>query len=107
MLQPPPPARQRGRLLRVQRPAPPPVPPLEQRAAPQEAAVEPRVVRVRAPAVAREPVLPVVVPAVAPVPGPVPAPVEVVARARAVVPVMAEQAPALRRALAQAPPSAV
>ena len=72
MLQPPP-ARRRvqRRVLRVQRPAPPPELPLEQRAVPQEAAVEPRVVRVRAPVVAREPVLLVVVPAVAPVPVPV------------------------------------
>ena len=93
MLQPPPPARQREPLvLRVQRPAPPPELPLEQRAVPQEAAAEPRVVRVRAPAAAREPVLPVVAPVLVPVP------VEVVARARAAVPVMAEQAPAPRLA---------
>jgi len=94
---PPPPARQRGPLvLRVQRPAPPPELPLEQQAAPQELAVEPRVVRVRAPAVAREPVLPAVVL------GPVPAPVVVVVQ----VLVIAEPAPALRRALAAAPPLA-
>jgi hypothetical protein len=85
-------------VLQVQRPAPLPERPLEQRAEPQEAAVAPQVVRARAPAVAREPGLPVVGPAVVPAP--------VVARALGVVPVMAEQAPALRRALAAAPPSA-